>query len=131
MRETRVRSSSSNSEAKHDAPDNGIATSMDGKGVWRDNVFVERLWRSIKYEAVYLRAYDTVGEARKSVGQYLDFHNGRQPTPGLTARRPIRPTSPHCPSAWRPNPGRGSTYRRGDSVQTSGTTSMGQKVQKR
>ena len=44
--------------------DNGIAISMDGKGAWRDNVFVERLWRSVKYEEVYLRAYDSVGEAR-------------------------------------------------------------------
>jgi putative transposase len=46
--------------------DNGIAISMDGKGAWRDNVFVERLWRSVKYEEVYLRAYDSVSEARTS-----------------------------------------------------------------
>src|SRR3954471_15390050 len=52
---------------------NGIAISMDGKGAWRDNVFVERLWRSIKYEEVYLRAYDTVSEARASIGRYLAF----------------------------------------------------------
>ena len=51
--------------------DNGIAISMDGKGAWRDNVFVERLWKSVKYE-VYLRAYETVGEARSSIGRYLD-----------------------------------------------------------
>jgi putative transposase len=55
--------------------DNAIAISMDGKGAWRDNVFVERLWRSVKYEEVYLRAYDTVGEARASIGRYLDFYN--------------------------------------------------------
>jgi putative transposase len=55
--------------------DNGIAISMDGKGAWRDNVFVERLWRSVKYEEVYLRAYETVGEARASIGRYLDFYN--------------------------------------------------------
>jgi putative transposase len=53
--------------------DNGIAISMDGKGAWRDNVFVERLWRSVKYEEVYLRAYDSVSEARTSIGRYLDF----------------------------------------------------------
>jgi putative transposase len=47
---------------------NGIAISMDGKGAWRDNVFVERLWRSVKYEEVYLRAYDSVSEARTSIG---------------------------------------------------------------
>jgi transposase InsO family protein len=50
---------------------NGIAISMDGKGAWRDNVFVERLWRSVKYEEVYLRAYDSVSEARASIGRYL------------------------------------------------------------
>ena len=58
---------------------NGIAISMDGKGAWRDNVFVERLWRSVKYEEVYLRAYDSVSEARASIGRYLDFYN-RPPT---------------------------------------------------
>ena len=50
-----------------------IAISMDGKGAWRDNVFAERLWRSIKHEEVYLRAYDGVKEARACVGRYLDF----------------------------------------------------------
>jgi putative transposase len=59
--------------------DAGVAISMDGKGSWRDNVFVERLWRSIKYEEVYLKAYDTVSEARVSIGRYLDFYNGRRP----------------------------------------------------
>ena len=54
---------------------NDIAISMDGKGAWRDNVFVERLWRSVKYEEVYLRAYDSVSEARASIGRYLDFYN--------------------------------------------------------
>lgn len=48
---------------------------MDGKGAWRDNVFVERLWRSVKYEEMYLRAYQTVGEARDSIGRYLEFYN--------------------------------------------------------
>ena len=52
-----------------------IAISMDGKGAWRDNVFVERLWRTVKYEEVYLRAYDSVAEARASIGRYLDFYN--------------------------------------------------------
>ena len=50
---------------------NGIAISMDGKGAWRDNVFVERLWRSVKYEEVYLRAYDSVSDARASIGRYI------------------------------------------------------------
>ena len=68
--------------------DNGIAISMDGKGAWRDNVFVERLWKSVKYEEVYLRAYETVGEARSSIGRYLDFYNGRRPHSSLDDRTP-------------------------------------------
>ena len=68
--------------------DNGIAISMDGKGAWRDNVFVERLWRSVKYEEVYLRAYETVGEARHSIGRYLDFYNGRRPHSSLDDMHP-------------------------------------------
>lgn len=67
---------------------NDIAISMDGKGAWRDNVFVERLWRSIKYEEVYLRAYDSVGEARQSIGRYLDFYNGRRPHSSLDGMTP-------------------------------------------
>jgi putative transposase len=67
---------------------NGIAISMDGKGSWRDNVFVERLWRSIKYEEVYLRAYDTVSEARASLGRYLAFYNGRRPHSSLDRQTP-------------------------------------------
>ena len=104
----------------------GIAISMDGKGAWRDNVFVERLWRSVKYEEVYLRAYETVGEARNSIGRYLDFYTfiiAVAPIRVLTAARRIKPTSPRCRSVRQPNPGRRSTYRRGDSVQTTGTSS--------
>ena len=67
---------------------NAIAISMDGKGAWRDNVFVERLWRSVKYEEVYLRAYETVGEARTSIGRYLDFYNRRRPHSSLDDRTP-------------------------------------------
>ena len=68
--------------------DNGIAISMDGRGAWRDNVFVERLWRSIKYEEVYLRAYDTVSDARASIGRYLTFYNGRRPHSSLDRKTP-------------------------------------------
>ena len=57
---------------------NEIAVSMDGRGAWRDNVFVERLWPSVKYEEVYLRAYEGVSDARASIGRYLDFYNGRR-----------------------------------------------------
>jgi putative transposase len=68
--------------------ENGIAISMDGKGAWRDNVFVERLWRSVKYEEVYLRAYDNVSAARASIGRYLDFYNGRRPHSSLDGMTP-------------------------------------------
>jgi putative transposase len=69
---------------------NNIAISMDGKGAWRDNVFVERLWRSVKYEEVYLRAYDSVSEARTSIGRYLGFYNGRRPHTSLDGMTPDR-----------------------------------------
>jgi putative transposase len=67
---------------------NGIAISMDGKAAWRDNVFVERLWRSVKYEEVYLHAYVSVAEARAGLGRYLNFYNGRRPHSSLGARTP-------------------------------------------
>ena len=67
---------------------NDIEISMDGKGAWRDNVFVERLWRSVKYEEVYLRAYESVSEARASIGRYLDFYNGRRPHSSLDGTTP-------------------------------------------
>jgi putative transposase len=68
----------------------GIAISMDGRGSWRDNVFVERLWRSVKYEEVYLRAYDSVSEARASIGRYLDFYNRKRPHSSLERQTPDR-----------------------------------------
>jgi putative transposase len=67
---------------------NAIAISMDGKGSWRDNVFVERIWKSVKYEEVYLRAYDSVGEARASIGRYVKFYNERRPHSSLDRRTP-------------------------------------------
>ena len=77
--------------------ENAIAISMDGRGAWRDNVFVERLWRSVKYEEVYLRAYDSVGEARASLGRYLDFYNCRRPHSSLGARTPEKAYFDHLP----------------------------------
>ena len=65
-----------------------IRISMDGKGAWRDTVLIERLWRSVKYEEVYLRAYDSVGDARASIGRYLDFYNGRRPHSSLDGMTP-------------------------------------------
>jgi putative transposase len=68
--------------------DRGIAISMDGKGAWRDNVFVERLWRSVKYEEVYLKAYASVAEARDSLGRYFKFYNQGRPHQSLDDRTP-------------------------------------------
>ena len=65
-----------------------IAISMDGRGAWRDNIFVERLWRSVKYEEIYLRAYDTVSTAHASIGRYLAFFNGRRLHSSLDRRTP-------------------------------------------
>jgi putative transposase len=65
-----------------------IAISMDGRGRWRDNVFIERIWKSIKYEEVYLHAYASVSEARTSIGRYLDFYNSTRPHSSLKALTP-------------------------------------------
>ena len=61
---------------------------MDGRGAWKDNVFVERLWRSIKYEEIYLRAYASVTEARAGIGRYLSFYNARRPHSSLDRQTP-------------------------------------------
>ena len=63
--------------------DNSIQISMDGKGCWRDNVFVERLWRSVKYEEVYLHAYDSVSDAKNGLGKYFTWYNQNRPHTAL------------------------------------------------
>jgi putative transposase len=65
-----------------------IRISMDGKGRWRDNVFVERLWRSVKYEEVYLHAYESVSAARHGIARYMQFFNTRRPHSALDRRTP-------------------------------------------
>ena len=67
---------------------NNIRISMDGKGAWRDNVFVERLWKSVKYEEVYLRAYGTVSEAKAGLARYFEFYNRRRPHSSLDDMTP-------------------------------------------
>ena len=66
----------------------GIRISMDGKGRWIDNVLVERLWRSVKYEEVYLKAYDSIGAARASLGQYFTYYNSKRRHQSLDRRTP-------------------------------------------
>ena len=65
-----------------------IQISMDGKGCWRDNVFVERLWKSVKYEEVYLHGYETVSVARLALARYVDFYNRRRPHSTLDGKTP-------------------------------------------
>jgi putative transposase len=66
----------------------GIAISMDGRGRWMDNVFIERLWRSVKYEEVYLKAYESIPEARRELAAYFDLYNVRRRHQGLQDRTP-------------------------------------------
>lgn len=81
----------------------GVQISMDGRGAWRDNVFVERFWRSIKYEEVYLHAYESVADAKAGIARYIDFYNSRRPhSSRWTRRHPTSSTSRHLhPSCWR------------------------------
>ncbi len=78
----------------------GIQISMDGKGRWADNVFVERLWRSLKYEHVYLHAYESVAEARANIGRYFTFYNRQRPHSSLGAETPDQVYF-HCPPEAR------------------------------
>jgi putative transposase len=66
----------------------GVAISMDGRGRWMDNVFIERLWRSVKYEEVYLKGYESIPEARRELAAYFDFYNKRRRHQGLEGRTP-------------------------------------------
>ena len=76
----------------------GVRLSMDGKGAWRDNVFVERVWRSIKYEEVYLRAYESVSHARRSIGDYIELYNRKRPHSSLADRTPDEAYSATLPA---------------------------------
>ena len=66
----------------------GVQISMDGRGAWRDNVFVERLWRSIKYEEVYLHAYESVSQAKAGIARYIGFYNSGRPHSSLDKGTP-------------------------------------------
>ncbi len=72
----------------HLLQERGIQISMDGKGAWRDNIFVERLWRTVKYEEVYLHAYDTVSDSRTGLRRYFGLYNQRRPHSSLGRRTP-------------------------------------------
>ena len=66
----------------------GCKLSMDGRGAWRDNVFVERLWRSVKYEEVYLHAYDSASAARTGIDRHLNWYNAERPHSSLNKQTP-------------------------------------------
>ena len=68
--------------------EHGVKISMDGKGRYIDNIFIERLWRSVKYEEVYLHAYESVTEARTGLGRYFDFYNLDRPHQALGYQTP-------------------------------------------
>ena len=107
---------------------------MDGKGRWMDNVMIERLWRSLKYECVYLHAFEGGSEARKGIGEWIRFYNERGPIESGRADAgrsihgpgPVRAGDTPCPDG-HPAGGIGSNwitpYLRRQPVQTMGTTS--------
>ena len=66
----------------------GIKISMDGAGRWRDNIFIERLWKTVKYEEIYLKAYESISHARKELRKYFERYNTRRPHQGLNDRIP-------------------------------------------
>ena len=100
-----------------------IRISMDGKGCWRDNVFVERLWKSIKYEKVYLHAYDSVSAARTGIARYLTFYNTRRPHTALDRRPPDAVYFDSCPSRRQHETRRAPLISTADTVRKSGATS--------
>jgi putative transposase len=81
-----------------------IQISMDGKGCWRDNVFVERLWRSVKYEEGYLHGYETVSAVRTGLTRYFQFFNQRRPHRGLRSRIPDNVYFTALPELTTPTP---------------------------
>ena len=66
----------------------GVRVSMDGRGRWMDNVFIERLWRSLKYECVYMNAFETGSEARAGLGRWIDYYNAERPHSALGGQTP-------------------------------------------
>ena len=86
----------------------GVKIPIDGRGRWMDNVFIERLWRSLKYECVCLHAYETGSELRAGVTWWIDYHNGRRPHPAWRDKRRMKYTQPSVLEGttrrdWRPD----------------------------
>jgi putative transposase len=81
----------------------GVKISMDGKGRWMDNVFIERLWRSLKYECVHLHAFETGPEARAGIGRWMTTYNSERPHSALGGRTPLEAYADDGASDWRRN----------------------------
>ena len=85
----------------HAVKEQGCKLSMDGRGAWRDNVFVERLWKSVKYERVYLHAYDSVSEARQSILQCMEWYDRSRPHSSLDKQTPDEAYAVMLPTGQR------------------------------
>jgi len=81
----------------------GVRISMDGRGRWMDNVFIERFWRSLKYECIYLHAFETGSELRAGLSRWISYCNARRPHSTLAGRTPTRPMRPDGWRDWRPD----------------------------
>jgi hypothetical protein len=90
----------------------GVRISMDGRGRYLDNIFIERLWRSLKYEDVYIKAYGSIAEARRSLAEWLAFYNDVRPHQSLGYRTPREILRPSPVSMWTTLPHRCATLRR-------------------
>jgi len=112
--------------------DADIKISMDGKGRWMDNFMIERLWRSLKYECIYLNAFETGREARQGIGRWMDHYNSQRPHSSLNDRTPderhigkkLDPATPVRPSNWRHNHEGFPTYFRRQPVHSTGNNSL-------
>gem|GEM_PF-1634100 len=101
----------------------GIALSMDGKGCWRDNVMIERFWRSLMYEEVYLHAHDDTSAAKSGIGKYVAFYNSSRPHAALEGRTPDAVYFTQSPRNIAAQFAESSTYKTGIAVQETGATS--------
>jgi putative transposase len=104
--------------------DAGIRISMDGRGRWMDNVFIERLWRSLKYECVFLNAFETGSEARADIGRWIDYYNTDRPHSTFGGRTPDEVYARQkSRRSWRLNQTRNPSWPCRQTVPETGTTS--------
>ena len=102
----------------------GVRVSMDGRGRWLDNVFIERLWRSLKYECVYLHAFETGSELRAGLTKWIGYYNAGRPHSALAGRTPDEAYEANGMRDWRPDGNQDRAYRGRQTVRRMGTTSV-------